>query len=447
MSCTRPTMKHDPLICTMQEGINYEDYVVATYIVASGMRADVLSKAVALAVEQSTGSWTSVPGETEEVKRRSVGRVIGVYGVPDYELIATMPTDQKKRDFVVRVAYPAINFYNNIPLVLTTVIGNISSMPFLKLVDLEFPQKFVKDFKGTKFGVQGLRDLLGVQSRPLLNNMIKPCTGLTPEEGAALLYEAARGGVDIVKDDEVNGSPPFSPLAKRVEAYMAAAAKADQEKGEKTLYTVNITDEVNKLVDNAKLAIDAGANALMVSVYGIGLSGLRQLAEHPDINVPIMAHSCYGGVQFAQAYSGVSTSVLAKLVRMCGADMYLNVAPSAKFNALEEKFLRVQQILGTSFFHIKPAMALIGGGVSPGMVPYLINVAGMDTLLGAGAGIPGHPMGAKAGAIAMRQAIDATLECVSLEQAALTSPELKVALEVWGVYGGEEYDRLFELES
>lgn len=35
--------------------------------------------------------------------------------------------------------------------------------------------------------------------------MIKPCTGYTPEVGAKLFFEAAAGGVDIIKDDELIG--------------------------------------------------------------------------------------------------------------------------------------------------------------------------------------------------------------------------------------------------
>ena len=64
------------------------------------------------------------------------------------------------------MAFPWVNFYDNIPLMLSSVIGNISSMPNLKLVDLEFPKAYVKQFKGPKFGVQGMRQYLGVAGAP-----------------------------------------------------------------------------------------------------------------------------------------------------------------------------------------------------------------------------------------------------------------------------------------
>jgi 2,3-diketo-5-methylthiopentyl-1-phosphate enolase len=438
---------YDPKLFPTVEGIAGDDYIVATYFIGASAHADVVAKSAAIAVEQSTGSWYSVPGETEAIRQNYAAKVIGIYGVPNYELISNLPHDQT-RYFILRVAFPWVNFYDNIPLMLSSVIGNISSMPNLKLVDLEFPKAYVKQFKGPKFGVHGVRQVLGVPERPLLNNMIKPCTGITPEDGAKLFYEAAAGGADWIKDDElIAASPAFSPLEARTKAYMGAAKRADKDKGEKTLYTVNITDEVNRLLDNAHRALDAGANGLMVDVFGIGYSGLRMLAEDPEIQVPICAHTCYGGAQTVSPFQGISTEVAQKLIRLCGADITLNVAPSAKFNALNEKFIRVFQITNSPMYDIKPTLNMVGGGVTPGMVPYLIDQLGYDFFFGVGAGIHGHVMGPKAGATAFRQAIEAVMDGVSLQDAARKHRELDVAIKTWGIYGVDDYAKLYEIEA
>ena len=438
---------YDPKLFPTSEGIAGDDYVIATYFIGASAHADVIAKSAALAIEQSTGSWTAVPGETETVRQNYAAKVIGLYSVPNYELITNLPQDQP-RYFILRVAFPWVNFYDNIPLMLSSVIGNISSMPNLKLVDLEFPKTYVKQFKGPKFGIAGVRQLLGVPERPLLNNMIKPCTGITPQEGAKLFYEAAAGGTDWIKDDElIAGSPAFSQLEERVKAYMSSAYLADQQKGEKTLYTVNITDEVHRLKDNAYRAIAAGANALMVDVFGTGFSGLRMLAEDPEIKVPICAHTCYGGAQTVSPFQGISTEVAQKLIRLCGADITLNVAPSAKFNALNEKFVRVFQVTYSPMYDIKPMFNMVGGGVTPGMVPYLIDQLGYDFIVGVGAGIHAHVMGPKAGAMAFRQAIDAVMEGTSLPDAAKRHRELDVAIKTWGVYGVDDYSKRYEIEA
>ncbi|MDR3438274.1 RuBisCO large subunit C-terminal-like domain-containing protein [Telmatospirillum sp.] len=439
--------EYDPLLFPTSEGLVGEDYIVATYFVGGGPQADLVAKSSAIAIEQSTGSWYRVPGETDEVREKYAAKVIGIYSVPNYELIANLPKDQP-RWAIVRIAYPWVDFYDNIPLMLSSVIGNISSMPNLKLVDLEFPKSYVKQFKGPKFGIAGVRKYLNVPERPLLNNMIKPCTGITPAAGAKLFYEAAVGGTDWIKDDElIAGSPAFSHQEDRIKAYMDSAHRADREKGEKTLYTVNVTDEIVRLKDNAYKAIEAGANAIMVDAFGTGFSALRMLAEDPNINVPICAHTCYGGAQTVSPFQGISTEVAQKLIRLCGADITLNVAPSAKFNALQEKFIRVFQVTHSPMYHIKPMFNMIGGGVTPGMVPYLADQLGTDFIVGAGAGIHGHPMGARAGAMAFRQVIDAVMDHIDIRDAGKKHPELQAAIDTWRVYGEDDYSKLYEIEA
>jgi ribulose-bisphosphate carboxylase large chain len=49
-----------------------------------------------------------------------------------------------------------------------------------------------------------------------------------------------------------------------------------------------------------------------------------------------------------------------------------------------------------------------------------------------GGGCHGHPDGTEAGAKAIRQAIEATLEEISLLDYAKNKPELRKAIEKWG---------------
>ena len=57
----------------------------------------------------------------------------------------------------------------------------------------------------------------------------------------------------------------------------------------------------------------------------------------------------------------------------------------------------------------------------------------------------GHPMGAISGAKAMRQAVDAVMAGIPLGEAAGDHPELKAAIDSWGVYGRED-KRLFQMK-
>jgi ribulose-bisphosphate carboxylase large chain len=81
---------------------------------------------------------------------------------------------------------------------------------------------------------------------------------------------------------------------------------------------------------------------------------------------------------------------------------------------------------------LKQVLPVASGGLHPGLVPALVKFFGKDFVIQAGGGIHGHPDGTLAGAEAMRQAVDAAMQGVSLDAYAKKHKELKAALETWG---------------
>lgn len=420
-----------------------EDYMIATYFVESTTK-DIVKYSVAVADEQTTGTWVEVPGETNRVKIKHGGKVVGIFEIPDYEF--EVPKDVVERKFIIQIAYPIISYHPQIPMLLTTAIGNIANAGKLKLLDLNFPRKFIEGFKGPKFGIEGLRKLLNVPERPLVNNMIKPCTGWTPAEGAAMCYEVARGGVDIIKDDELLAADEtFCSLPDRTKAIMAALKKAYEETGEQTLYTVNITDDVWRMKDHAMRAIEAGANALMINFYTVGFSAAQMITSDPEINVPVLAHVDFSGAMFGSPWHGISSALLmGKLARMSGADMAIITSPYGKFPVVKSKYQMQVNNARQELFGMKRMMPMISGGTTQGSIPLIMKDLGNDVCMAAGGAIHGHPMGACAGAMSMRQAIDAAMKGVSLKEYAKTHPELAAIVDTWGK---EDVSSIFDLKS
>jgi 2,3-diketo-5-methylthiopentyl-1-phosphate enolase len=101
----------------------------------------------------------------------------------------------------------------------------------LKVLDIQFPEKYTAGFQGPRFGIKGIRELLEVKDRPLLNNMIKPCTGYRLKVGAELFRKAALGGCDIIKDDELIADASFNSALGRVKHYMEIERQVYEEKG------------------------------------------------------------------------------------------------------------------------------------------------------------------------------------------------------------------------
>ncbi len=414
------------------DGIEIEKYIIASYVIKrpKGQNVNYLSRFAA--IEQSTGTWVRVPAETAEVRKHHVARVLGVYEAPMLEYI--IPKDIKERIYFVQIGFPVVNIKNmGIPMLLTTVIGNISITHGLKLVDLAFPKSWLEDYKGPKFGIDGLRKLLNIPDRPLLNNMVKPCTGHTADVAADLVYKAAVGGCDVVKDDELISNPPFNTLEERIVKVMEAVDKADSEKGEKTLYTINITTKFPEMFEYADKMIDLGANALMINYLTTGFEALRQIAEDPSIKVPILGHMDFGGTFFGGPWTGMTSMLtFAKLPRICGADTVVIPAPYGKAEILEERYEQNLKALRYPFQHIKPTLPMPSGGITQGMVEKCIKEAGKDILIGSGGGIHSHPDGPTAGARAFRQAIDAVMGGIKVKEYARDHKELGVALGVWG---------------
>ncbi|MCP4763048.1 MAG: ribulose 1,5-bisphosphate carboxylase, partial [archaeon] len=258
------------------DGIDIDDHILAVYVAALDPKMAANYMAKYAVIEQTTGTWTRVPAETAEVRKKHVGKVLGVYEVPNYEYevpkLEPMNPQVKlqKRHYVFLCAFPAINVSDpkgnyNFPLTLTTLHGNISMGGALKLVDVRFPKKYLKAFKGPKFGIDGMRKLMKIPERPFLNNMIKPCTGFSPETANRLIYEALVGGCDIVKDDELIANASFNSLEDRIAQGMEACDRAKSETGEIKLYTINITDNVPDVLEHANMIQDLGGNALMIN--------------------------------------------------------------------------------------------------------------------------------------------------------------------------------------
>ncbi|PQP90374.1 2,3-diketo-5-methylthiopentyl-1-phosphate enolase, partial [Paenibacillus sp. AR247] len=135
-------------------------------------KADFRKKAESIAVGMTVGSWTELPQAKRESMQKHLGEVLQV---DVHEPEGAAPGE---RYADVTIAYPDINFSRDIPALLVTVFGKISMDGKIKLNRLGFSDHFVQGFPGPKFGIAGIRDILGVHDRPLLMSIFKSVIGL-----------------------------------------------------------------------------------------------------------------------------------------------------------------------------------------------------------------------------------------------------------------------------
>jgi len=404
--------------------VRYEDYVdlgykpgkddlVCEFVLEPAGNSSIERAAGAIAAESSTGTWTEVKTEKKYV-RKLAAKVFKIEG---------------KR---INVAYPVELFEpGNIPQILSSVAGNIFGMKEIKslrLVDLTIPEKLLKSFKGPKYGIKGIRKIFRT-NRPLLGTIIKPKIGLRTEEHVKVAYEAWVNGIDIVKDDENLSSQNFNKFEKRLEKTFKAKEKAEKETGEKKAYMINVTAETQEMLKRAKAVENVGNEYIMVDIITIGWSALQTL-RNQDFNLVIHAHRAGHAALTRNSKHGISMKVIAKLARIVGVDQLHVGTGVGKMFEKKEEVLENCKALKEGLWKFKPVMPVASGGLHPGHIPQLIKVFGNDFIVQAGGGI--HSLQTRIGAIAMRQALDAALEGISLQEYSKTHKELKLALNKFG---------------
>jgi 2,3-diketo-5-methylthiopentyl-1-phosphate enolase len=396
--------------------------VIATYEI-KGNSGSFDKKAEGIALGLTVGSWTDLPLLEQDQLRKYKGRVVSV---KEWE-----GKDGPRGK--VEIGYPGHNYSNDIPAILTTVFGKLSLDGEVKLVDIEFSSDLKKAYPGPRFGIEGIRELTGVQERPLLMSIFKGVIGRDLNYLETQLRAQALGGVDVVKDDEILFDNPLTPFTERINIGKRVLQELFEETGKKTLYAVNLTGRTSELRDKARKARELGAHALLFNVFSYGLDVLQELREDPEIGLPIMAHPAFAGAVASSPAYGVSYSLwLGKFLRMAGADFSLFPSPYGSVALEKSKAISVSHELTKDDDHLRRALPVPSAGIHPALVPLLVKDFGLDCVINAGGGIHGHPDGAIGGGKAFVQAIVAVLRGESLSDAADTHDELRKALSQWG---------------
>jgi ribulose-bisphosphate carboxylase large chain len=368
-----------------------------------------------VAAESSIGTWTELT-TTEPYMAKLAARVFSMEGN------------------TAKIAYPIELFeQGNMPNILSSVAGNVFGLKALKnlrLNDFELPAKLVRSFKGPQFGIQGIRSLLKVPERPLVGTIIKPKLGLKTKDHARVAYEAWAGGCDIVKDDENLSSQKFNPFEERIVKTLEGRDKAEEETGERKVYMANITAETETMLKRAEYVRDHGGEYVMVDILTCGWSALQTLRDQ-NFKLMIHAHRAGHAAFTKNLKHGIAMRVIAKVARIIGVDQLHVGTIVGKMSETKEEVLENIDALKMEMSGLKPVLPVASGGLHPKLVSALIEYFGKDFVIQAGGGIHGHTDGTYAGATAMRQAVDATMQQKTLEDYAKTHKELKVALDLW----------------
>ncbi|MEH3148399.1 MAG: ribulose-bisphosphate carboxylase large subunit family protein [Methylobacterium frigidaeris] len=388
-----------------------------------------------MAGEQSSGTFVPVPGETPELKARSAARVERL-DLLDEAAGPTLPSaggrDGPVRRARVTLSWPLDNLGPSLPNLLATVAGNLFELKpvtGLRLLDIRLPTAFADAYPGPRFGIAGTRRLAGVEDRPLIGTIIKPSVGFGPEETASLVASLCEGGIDFIKDDELQADGPHCPFDDRVRAVMRVVNAHADRTGRKVMVAFNLTGDLDQMRRRHDLLVQEGATCMMASLNSVGLVGMIELARFGAL--PIHAHRNGWGYLSRHPLLGWSYVAWQKIWRLAGADhMHVNGLAN-KFAEDDDSVVESARTCLTPLFPDKPclAMPVFSSGQSVRQAPGTYAALGStDLIVTAGGGIMAHPGGPAAGVSALREAWDAAVAGIPLADYARERPDLSQAL-------------------
>jgi len=291
--------------------------------------------------------------------------------------------------FTAVISYAVEIAAGELTQLLNVIFGNSSIKPGIRVEHLDLPESMLKNFKGPRFGRQGLRNLLKVTKRPLLSTAVKPM-GLSCSELADLAYQFALGGMDMIKDDHGLTDQCCSPFTERVKRCADAVRRANRETGNASLYIANVTAPNSEVRKRAKIAKDAGAGGLMVAPGLVGFDLMREMADDDSLGLPILTHPALQGT-FVTSRNGMSHGVVfGQLARLAGADATIFPNFGGRFSFSHEECKEIADATAAPLGRLKTIFPAPGGGMSLSRVPEMIETYGQDLIFLIGGGLFKH---------------------------------------------------------
>jgi len=433
--------------------------LVVVFRITPQAGVDPEEAAAAVAGESSTATWTVVWTDRLTACELYRAKAFKVEPVPN-----TGPGTKTEQQYFTWIAYDLDLFEEgSIANLTASIIGNVfgfKAIKALRLEDMRVPVAYLKTFQGPATGIVVERERLDKFGRPLLGATTKPKLGLSGRNYGRVVYEALKGGLDFVKDDENINSQPFMGWRDRYLYCMEAVNRASAATGEVKGHYLNVTaGTMEDMYERAEFARELGSVIIMIDLV-VGYTAIQSMAKWARKNDMILhLHRAGNSTYSRQKNHGMNFRVICKWMRMAGVD---HIHAGTVVGKLEGDPLMIKGFYDTLrdsrtvanlehglFFDqdwasLRKVMPVASGGIHAGQMHQLIHYLGEDVVLQFGGGTIGHPMGIQAGATANRVALEAMILARNegrdylregpqiLRDAAKWCSPLRAAIDTWG---------------
>lgn len=385
-----------------QKDFHSNNYFVATYFLKS--KTTLKDAAWELAIGQSVGNPNV----------RSKWETEALFEMHSVIILADEDELKQGNQGIVKFAFPLANIDmsgDGVSQLLCQLMGgqmDIDNVLECHLNELKLPELVEKMyFRGPKFGITGTRSMTGVYNKPLLGGIVKPKVIDKIDTLVGMVNEMIDGGVNFIKEDEIMANPSSCPLALRVKTISKIIERTN------VIYTYCINGD--NVVERARQVYELGGRGVHVNFW----SGLGSYKAIRDLDYPLFIHFQKSGDKVLtnphHAYH-IKWDVICYLAGLMGADSIHAGMWGGYMSDDDNALRRTLHILHRN--NVVPALSC---GMHPGLIEAINTRFGTDYMANVGGALHGHPNGTKAGAAAMRGAINKTY-----------GAEYDLAIQKWG---------------
>jgi len=166
------------------EQLEMADYLTLEYYVECV--GDIEIALAHFCSEQSTAQWSRI-GYDEDFRVQFGAKVINLQILGEREQLS-YPVTHSEQGAIhacrVTIAHPHRNFGPKLPNLLTAVCGEgvffTPGVPIVKLLDISFPESYLQEFDGPKFGSRVSAIFFRLMIARIFFGVVKPNIGLSP---------------------------------------------------------------------------------------------------------------------------------------------------------------------------------------------------------------------------------------------------------------------------
>ena len=290
------------------------------------------------------------------------------------------------QSFLITVSYSNECVGLEINQLFNIIHGNTSMYQNVRVVDVKLNSILNNIFPGPKFGINGIRKIIG-HSNSILCPVLKP-QGLSSDDLASLAYDFIISGADMIKEDHNLSNQNYSTFRDRIEKITKAVNKANKETGKRAMYFPHVSSNFETIIEDIHFAISAGVDGIMLIPSLVGYNFVHHISKNKQFDLPIISHPSFSGGHVLSESHGIEHGVYyGTLQRIIGADMSIFPNTGGRFEFSRDQCLSISSKCKDSDGFGKQIFPAVGGGMSINTANDMSLMFGKDAVFLLGGGL------------------------------------------------------------